>query len=217
MIMCELVLKGSTRLFSLTDEEGKYIVRLARATIENKLGLSEAPNVADAPKVTQEKCGVFVTLNKLGPSSRSLRGCIGYPLPYKMLINALMESALNAAFDDPRFPPVKASEMERITVEVSVLTPPEVIHVGSPQEYPGKVKVGEDGLIIGRGMRRGLLLPQVASEWGWDSEELLSQCCLKAGLPPDAWLLEGTQVEKFQAIIFGEESPRGKVSRHILD
>ena len=191
-------------------------MRLARATIEARLGLAEAPNVADAPKAIYEKCGVFVTLNKLGAGGHNLRGCIGYPLPYKRLIEALTESALNAAFDDPRFPPVKASEMDRITVEVSVLTPPETIKVGSPREYPEHVKVGTDGLIIGRGMKRGLLLPQVATEWGWDPEEFLSQCCLKAGLPPDAWLLEETEVERFQAIIFGEESPRGNVSRHKL-
>jgi len=203
-------------VFTITDEEGKYMVKLARATIEAELGLREAPSRDDAPKVTQEKCGVFVTLNKVGAGSHSLRGCIGYPYPVKSLLDALTESAVNAAFDDPRFPPVKASEMERIIVEISVLTPPETIRVATPREHSGHVKVGEDGLIVSRGMRRGLLLPQVATEWGWDQEEFLSQCCLKAGLPPDAWLLEGTEVQRFQAIIFAEVSPGGAVARHEL-
>lgn len=204
-------------MFTITDEEGKYMVKLARATIEAELGLREAPSRDDAPKVTQEKCGVFVTLNKVGAGSHSLRGCIGYPYPVKRLLDALTESATNAAFDDPRFPPVKASEMERILVEISVLTPPETIRVATPREHSSHVKVGEDGLIVSRGMRRGLLLPQVATDWGWDPEEFLSQCCLKAGLPPDAWLLEGTEVQRFQAIIFAEENPGGAVARHELN
>ena len=173
--------------------------------------------MADAPWVIQEVCGVFVTLNKIGAGGRSLRGCIGYPFPVKRLIDALTESALSAAFEDSRFLPVKESEMDQIIVEVSVLTPAEIVKVESPWEYPKHVRVGVDGLIIGRGTRRGLLLPQVATEWDWGSEEFLSQCCLKAGLPPDAWHLEGTQVERFQAIIFGEESPRGEVTRYKLD
>ena len=204
-------------MFTITDEEGEYMVKLARATIEAELGLREAPSRADAPKVTQEKCGIFVTLNKAGAGSHSLRGCIGYPYPVKRLLDALTESATNAAFDDPRFPPVKASEMERILVEISVLTPPETIRVATPREHSSHVKVGEDGLIVSRGMRRGLLLPQVATDWGWDPEEFLSQCCLKAGLPPDAWLLEGTEVQRFQAIIFAEENPGGAVARHELN
>jgi uncharacterized protein (TIGR00296 family) len=166
--------------------------------------------------VTAERCGVFVTLNKLEGSGHTLRGCIGYPYPVKPLLTAVKESALNAAFDDPRFPPVSRDEADAILVEVSVLTPPETIKVDHPKYIPGEVVVGRDGLIIGRGYRRGLLLPQVAVEWGWDSEEFLAQCCYKAGLPPDSWLLEGTEVQRFQAIIYSEDSPRGRVSRHEL-
>jgi len=106
--------------------------------------------------------------------------------------------------------------MDSILVEVSVLTPPETIKVENPKDIPGEVMVGRDGLIMGRGYRRGLLLPQVAVEWGWDSEEFLAQCCYKAGLPPDSWLLEDTEVQRFQAIIYSENSPRGRVSRHKL-
>jgi len=204
-------------VFTITDEEGEYMVKLARATIEAKLGLRDPPGTGDAPKFMQQWCGVFVTLNKEGPEGYSLRGCIGYPYPVKRLLDALRESASNAAFDDPRFPPVKASEMDRIVVEVSVLTPPETVDVKSPVEYPSSVRVGTDGLIVCRGASRGLLLPQVATDWDWDSEEFLSQCCMKAGLPPDTWLTEGTEVQRFQAIIFGEERPGGAVTRHIMN
>lgn len=134
----------------------------------------------------------------------------------KDLLTAVKESALNAAFEDPRFPPVKKEEMDGIVVEVSVLTPPETLEIVKPGDVPGEIIVGRDGLIIGRGYRRGLLLPQVAVDWGWDSEEFLAQCCYKAGLPPDSWLLEGTEIQRFQAIIFAEASPRGAVVRHEL-
>jgi uncharacterized protein (TIGR00296 family) len=103
--------------------------------------------------------------------------------------------------------------MDEIVVEVSVLTPPEVVKVDDPRRFPEQVKVGVDGLIIRRGGRSGLLLPQVAVDWEWDAEEFLSQCCVKAGLPPDSWLIPGTEVQKFQALIFAEESPRGTIKR----
>jgi uncharacterized protein (TIGR00296 family) len=97
-----------------------------------------------------------------------------------------------------------------------VLTPPELIEVKNPKEYRTKVKVGEDGLIVERGMYKGLLLPQVSLEWGWDTEEFLCQCCNKAGLLSDYWLREGTKIYKFQAIIFEEEKPRGTVVQKTL-
>lgn len=200
----------------MTQEEGEYIVRLARTEIEARLGITREPDTGDAPDVTETMCGVFVTLNKLEGSGHRLRGCIGYPYPVKDLLTAVRESALNAAFDDPRFPPVSKNEMDSILVEVSVLTPPEKIKVEHPKDIPVEVVVGRDGLIMSRGYRRGLLLPQVAVEWGWDSEEFLAQCCYKAGLPPDSWLLDDTEVQRFQAIIYSEDSPRGIVSRHEL-
>jgi len=204
-------------VFTITDGDGEYMVKLARATIEAELGLRDAPGTRDAPQLMHESYGVFVTLNKIGADGHNLRGCIGYPYPTKRLLDALTESAVNAALDDPRFRPVKASEMDRILVEVSVLTPPKTVTVNSPVEYPASIQVGTDGLILCRGGRRGLLLPQVATDWEWGPEEFLSQCCMKAGLPPDAWLVEGTEVQRFQAIIFAEESPGGAVARHRID
>lgn len=166
--------------------------------------------------VLSEKCGVFVTLNVHVKGAYGLRGCIGLPYPTSPLIDAVMEAAESSAFNDPRFPPVQPDEMSGITIEVSVLTPPELIEVEDPLEYSSHVKVGRDGLIIGKGWRRGLLLPQVPIEWGWESVEFLSQCCVKAGLSPDEWKKRGTEVYKFQAILFKEDEPVGNISRHII-
>lgn len=201
--------------FRLSQEEGEYLVRLARETIETRLSDGGKPDTRDAPDVTGEHTGVFVTLNTNTP--HRLRGCIGHPYPTMPLVEAVVDAAVSAAVMDPRFPPVTLDEMDEIVVEVSVLTPPEEVVVDEHSEYLERVEVERDGLIIGRGMRRGLLLPQVATDWGWDAEEFLSQCCIKAGLPPDSWLLPGTEVQKFQAIIYAEESPRGPVKRVELE
>jgi len=201
--------------FKLTEEQGIYLVKLARQVIENKLGLATKPEIKKDPILTR-KCGVFVTLNRHREGPYGLRGCIGVPYPIKPLVEAVIEAAEGAAFHDPRFPPVRANEMDELTVEVSVLTPPELLVVDDVSEYPRAVKVGEDGLIISKGWRKGLLLPQVPVEWGWDSRQFLSQCCVKAGLPPDEWMRPGTEIYKFQAILFKEEEPRGKISQHII-
>jgi hypothetical protein len=199
--------------FELTLDEGEYLVRLARRAIETRLKTGKTITPAEASEKLRLQCGVFVTLNKVSGASHSLRGCIGFPYPMKPLAEAVVDSAISAALKDPRFEPVSAKEMGSIVVEVSVLTPPETISVDRPDQYPDKVKVGKDGLIVSRGSNRGLLLPQVPIEWGWDAEEFLTQCCLKAWLPPDAWLLPGTEISRFQAIIFAEEEPGGQIKR----
>ncbi|MFC1802623.1 TIGR00296 family protein [Thermoproteota archaeon] len=206
--------KEVTKLFTLTDQQGEYLVQLARQVIENKLGLTQASITEHNDLVYNEKCGVFVTLNIHAKGSYGLRGCIGLPYPTKPLIDAVKEAAESSAFSDPRFPPVQSNEVYRITIEVSVLTPPELIEVDNPLDYPSYIKVGRDGLIIGKGWRRGLLLPQVPVEWGWNSVEFLSQCCVKAGLPKDEWKKQETEIYSFQAILFKEKVPNGKVIRH---
>jgi uncharacterized protein (TIGR00296 family) len=198
--------------FDLTIDEGIYLVQLARRTIEASFTKTNI-SFADAPPKTHEVCGVFVTLNSLRSGEKLLRGCIGYPYPIKPLVEAVNDVAKAAAFEDPRFPRLNKSELGKIVVEVSVLTPPESIRDVKPEQYPSIVRVGVDGLIIKRGGRSGLLLPQVATEWGWDSDEFLSQTCVKAGLSPDAWLLPGTGVSRFQAIIFSEITPGGEIKR----
>jgi len=196
--------------FELTPEEGTYLVRLARKSVEAGFEGGES-DISDAPAVTREPCGVFVTLSKMRGGEKDLRGCIGYPYPIKPLAEAVRDVAYAAAFEDPRFPPLDKSELSEVIVEVSVLTPPEAI-----EAKPSEVSIGKDGLIVKRGGRSGLLLPQVATEWGWDAEEFLCQGCAKAGLPQDAWCVPGTQVSTFQAIIFTEESPSGAVKREEL-
>jgi uncharacterized protein (TIGR00296 family) len=200
--------------FELSDEEGVFLTTLARKAIISYLetGKKMAPP-QDISEKLKTKCGVFVTLNKITDGNKELRGCIGFPEPVMPLIAAVIDSAINAAVEDPRFPPVSEKEMNRITVEISVLTPLQLITVNEPREYPNKIKIGVDGLVVERGWSKGLLLPQVPVEWKWDEEEFLANCCMKAGLPPDAWLIPGTKIYKFQAIIFEEQNPNGKVER----
>ena len=203
--------------FELNSEEGKFLVELARKAVEEYLKSKKRISV---PENIHEKllqpCGVFVTINSIKNGEKELRGCIGYPHATTPLAQAVIESAISSATQDPRFYPMSLSELDDVVFEVSVLTPPQLIEVEKPNGYPSKIKVGKDGLIVERGIFNGLLLPQVPVEWEWDEEEFLCQCCIKAGLPPDNWLLKGTKIYKFQAIIFEEEKPRGKVKRKSL-
>ncbi len=199
--------------FELTEEEGGFLVGLARTSIEAALGSSEKVTLDGVSEKLRIPCGVFVTLNKVEGSSHSLRGCIGFPYPVKPLADAVAEVAVSAALRDPRFSPVSKAEMDSIVIEVSILTPPELLSVERPDQYPSLIEIGRDGLIVARGQNRGLLLPQVPVEWGWDAEEFLTQCCLKARLQPDAWLLPGTEISRFRAIIFSEDEPREEVKR----
>lgn len=196
-----------------SDSDGEKAVRAARIVIENYISGRNIPKL-DLPKDFDKNGGVFVTL-KTYPE-RDLRGCIGFPEPILPLKNALIEAAIDAATRDPRFFPVSPNEMDSIVVEVSLLTPPEPIFVSSPSELPGRVKVGEDGLIAERGWARGLLLPQVPVELNWDATEFLRETCYKAGLEMDAWKDPATKFFKFQAEVFGEEHPKGKITREIL-
>lgn len=185
----------------LSHEDGKFLLKIAREAIENYLKNREVINVPEnIPPLFREKMGVFVTIHKKG----DLRGCIGYPEPIKPLINAVIDSAISAATEDPRFPPMQPDELKVVDLELSVLTPPQKVVVERPVEYLEKIKVGVDGLIMQKGYNRGLLLPQVPVEWGWDVEEFLINTCLKSGLQPDCWYDEDVEVYKFQAEIFQE-------------
>ncbi len=200
--------------FELSQQEGELLVKLARQTVELGLKENEIPEPPeDTPEKLYEKCGVFVTINTLVGKEKLLRGCIGYPYPTTPLIEAVIDSAVNAAIKDPRFKPMEEEELEKVVFEVSVLTPPELVKTDNPKEYVQNIKVGEDGLIIESGYHKGLLLPQVPIEWEWDEKEFLCQCCMKAGLPPDSWLNKKTKLYKFKAIIFEEETPNGAIKR----
>jgi uncharacterized protein (TIGR00296 family) len=196
-----------------SDEEGRLAVATARAVVDSYVRHGTVPDV-EMTSTFSKKGGVFVTLST--HPGGELRGCIGYPEPAYRLADALKDSAVSAAARDPRFPPVTADELDLLTIEVSLLTPPLEIEVDDPSQLPSNITVGQDGLIVESGSGRGLLLPQVPVEWGWDAEEFLSQTCLKAGLRADAWLMPGTKVFEFQGEVFSEERPRGAVVRRNL-
>jgi len=201
--------------FSL--DEGTYLVKLARKSVEHFInkGVMLSIDEKEVPPRLTRKFGVFVTINRLKPEgdklSKELRGCIGYPYPVKPLYQAVIETAVEAAFNDPRFPPLNKNELKSVIFEVTILTPPEEIKVTNPLEYLRKIKIGRDGLIIEKGFYRGLLLPQVPVEYNWTVEEFLMHLCFKAGLPPDAWLSKGTKIYKFEGLIFSETVPNGDV------
>jgi len=208
-----LLRQGDKVSFQLTIEEGRFLVNLARQAVTEYLENGKILQVPEGvSSKLMEKCGVFVTLNSFYKGEKALRGCIGLPYPTTPLTQAVIEAALSAAMRDPRFHPVALKELDQITFEVSVLTPPERIEVEKTTEYPSKIKVGRDGLIVERSYCKGLLLPQVPVEFKWEEEEFLCQCSMKGGLPPDSWLLKDTKIYRFQAIIFEEVSPKGEIT-----
>ena len=198
---------------NLTPKDGEILVRTARKVVTEYLKTGVKPKLE---KQFQEdfsfNSGVFVTLN----SDSGLRGCIGYPLPDKKLFNALEDASIAAATEDPRFPSVKSKELESITFEVTVLTPPEKISVNKPEEYLSKIRVGRDGLIVRNGFNSGLLLPQVPVEYNWNEREFLEYTCEKAGLSKDYWKNPNTEIQKFEGIVFKEEEPNGNIIRDVL-
>ncbi len=193
----------------ISDSEGAELVRLARKAVETYLHES----VVIRSEQEAAKAGVFVTLNYLTRNKQEhLRGCIGFPLPEKELYQSVVEAAIAAATEDPRFPPVDKQELDSMIFEVSVLTPPEEIKA-KPADYKKEIKIGRDGLILRWRYGSGLLLPQVPVELKWDVDEYLANICYKAGAPADAWLDPASKLYRFQAIVFKEVEPRGKVTR----
>ena len=195
----------------LSTEEGMILVGTARQAITHHLDGKNFDPTDRADSELSIRRGVFVTLfDKL--MSRGLRGCIGNPFPKTSLLNETVRCAVEAATMDPRFAPLRQDEFLRgIVVEVTVLSPLEHIMVKSPLDLPLNIKVGRDGLFVDGVGTRGLLLPQVAVDEGFDEEEFLNECCLKAGLMPDAWVTGSVKVARFQGQIFSEEAPGGRV------
>ena len=191
--------------------EGAELVRLARTAVEKFLHESV---IIKPGREVPDKAGVFVTLNYITRSGMEhLRGCIGFPLPEKMLYQGVIEAAISAATEDPRFPPLDSEDLNNIIFEVSVLTPPQQIRVNNIAEYQKEIEIGRDGLILRWRFGSGLLLPQVPIELKWDIEEYLANICYKAGAPPDVWLDPDTALYKFQATVFKEVEPRGQIVR----
>lgn len=161
-----------------------------------------------------DKQGAFVTIHTF--PEHNLRGCIGIPLPVMPLKDAIAEGAKSAT-RDPRFPPLSENELDNIVIEVTILTKPELINVNKTEDYLSEIEIGRDGLIVEQGFFKGLLLPQVPIEQGWDKEEFLSHTCIKAGLMKDAWKNEDIKVLKFSGQIFTETEPRGIIEEKKLD
>ncbi len=189
-------------------KDAKTLIVLARKAIASALEGQATPRLSDQGEALSRKAGVFVTIRSY--PDKQLRGCVGLPTPDLPLWEAVVHSALSSAFRDPRFSPIKREELNRMIIELSVLTPPKEV---SKDSLPDAVKIGRDGLIIEWAGRKGLLLPQVAVEYGWSPEEFLSRTCEKAGLERDCWRWKDTRVFTFRAETFEEKEPWGEVLR----
>lgn len=180
---------------TLSEAARADLLALARAALEAHFRREPPPRLAsDRAETFGEARGLFVTLRRHG----ELRGCIGTLAPTGDLTRVIAEYALRAALEDPRFPPLRPEELADCSIEVSVLTAPQ------PLETPEQIEIGRDGLILELGGRRGLLLPQVATEWGFDRERFLAEVSRKAGLVPEAWRDPQARVFTFRAEVFSE-------------
>jgi len=179
------------RLPEYTSDERKLLLWVAREAILSLLENREISVFTPSAHLSEPR-GAFTTLYLNG----KLRGCVGYPTALMPLYRAVMETARAAAFDDPRFVPVQLAESRQIQISLSVLSP--LIEISADE-----VEVGRHGLVISEGARRGLLLPQVPVEHGWDRITFLEQTCRKAGMPPDTWR-HGPKIEAFTAEVFGD-------------
>lgn len=202
-----------------TREDGKLLIKFARVNIRNYLKNDTRMVVPEKLKEKfGDKYGAFITLNKVGKSGNPLRGCIGHIEPKFPLYETVHKVSVSAATEDPRFPPVSLEELDEITLEVSILTPPELMEFNNPEDCIDQIEIGKHGLIIERGMRRGLLLPQVPVDHGrdWDEKTFLEHTCRKAYLPKNSWQENNTKIYKFSAILFEETEPNGKVVRKYI-
>jgi AmmeMemoRadiSam system protein A len=182
--------------FDITPEEKKILLQTAREAIAAHLE-KRKPRYPAATGTLKKKCGAFVTLHK----QDNLRGCIGFIIATKPLIETVREAAKSSAFNDPRFPALTARELDDIKIEISVLSPLRRI------ENTEEIQVGVHGIMLKNCFYSGLLLPQVAIDYGWDRETFLTHTCYKAGLPGDCWRSKDTEIEVFSAIVFSEASP----------
>ena len=180
----------------LTPNHRTQLLSIARTSIESVLdGVRMHVDESSLDPVLTRPSGAFVSLHT---HEGDLRGCIGTIQPVAPLCHAVSSNAINAAFRDPRFYPLEREELPNIHIEISVMSPIEVV------SDVATIEVGRDGLIISRGGRAGLLLPQVATEYGWDRETFLEHTCTKAGLPGDSWRHPDCRIERFSAEVFSE-------------
>jgi len=199
-----------------TLEEGSELVKAARASIELfiKNPHFNKSIVEESVKKFKDAHGVFVTLNYY--QTNALRGCVGFPRPMSYLGKDIVDAALAAAFEDPRFVPVSHAELNELIIEVSVLSDPvELRYKGRTRTR--EIKIGRDGTIIQYGVYSGLLLPIVAVEQHWDSKTFLEETCVKAGLPKEYWMQPNVKMYRFETQMFKEEEPNGRVTEVKLE
>lgn len=153
----------------------------------------------------------FTTIETVYENIYALRGCIGFLTPVKTLVDAVIDSAIEAATNDPRFTPVNPEELDRIVVEVTILSEPVLVNVPDRKNVPNMVKIGVHGILVERGWFRGTLLPVVPVEYCWDEEMFLDETCIKAGLPSHCWKSEATRVYLYEGRAFKEIAPRGEI------
>ncbi len=189
----------------LTEDESQILLAIARRSLEAAILQQSPPNLKGCSGKLAEHRGAFVTLRRHG----ELRGCIGHVEPDEPLVQTVAGCAASAALCDPRFPPVSRAELPHINIEISVLSPLTDI-------APAGIEVGVHGLMISTGFRRGLLLPQVPVEWGWNREEFLEQTCAKAGLPLNAWR-RGARIQAFTTEIIAESDDASAMSTHTAE
>jgi len=178
----------------IAAEDRRFLLEFARATINASLSGQPLPSSTNDSAVLLQTRGAFVSLK----IDRRLRGCIGHVVGVAPLWRAVRDNALAAAFDDPRFPQLTVDELQHVRIEISVLTP---LRSSTADE----VVVGHHGILVENGGARGLLLPQVAVEYGWDRETFLDHTCRKAGLAPDCWRHPDTTISTFSAEVFAEK------------
>ncbi len=178
----------------IAADDRRFLLELARATIDARLSKRLLPSPTPDSALLLETRGAFVTLKIDGV----LRGCIGHVIGVAPLWRAVRDNAVAAAFEDPRFPSLTPDELQQVGIEISVLTP-------LVRSSATEVVVGRHGILVERGAARGLLLPQVADEYGWDRETFLDHTCRKAGLKPGCWRQPDTTISTFSAEVFGEK------------
>jgi len=201
----------------ISCENGEKLVKIARSAVKHYLTDS---TIIDPEGIAQvsHKVGAFVTLNSLDRDNKEhLMGCIGYPLPEKRLYKSVIEASIAAATQDPRLPRVTLHQRANIIFEISVLTPLEEIIAESTADYEKNIKIGRDGLILQSPYGAGLLLPQVPVEMNWSVNDYLSNLCRKAGAPSSTWLISRWKLFRFEAFVFKELTPDGKVIRVTLE
>lgn len=193
-------------------EDGVFLVKLARTAVEEKLRNNRVIKPPEnTPRYMYRPGMVFTTIEKKIGERYELRGCIGFLSPIYSLVESTIQSAIEAAFNDPRFNPLEEDELDTVVFEVTVLSVPIEITSSDRWSMLSQIVIGRDGLVVEKGFFKGTLLPTVPVEYCWDNETFIAETCLKAGLAPDCWLDKNTKIYRYEGKAFKEKEPRGEV------